>query len=199
MTIHTLDDPVRGRPPLEVHGELIASVTTRNPRRPDGPLPDRWNTLDLYELAESGDFLLYRQGLSVIYHAADTSCTLRNGRPSGEPCTIDDLPDDAKRCRDCRPLGTAMLADLADAGQMAGIRFEVPRISVNRGNPAQIVERLESTWSRDTGTVTRVIKLSKPAAELIRLACKASPRFAEGIAGLDVREDEESRAPRRIA
>lgn len=192
VPVYTLDDPVRGRPPLEVHGEQIASVSTREPGR------DRWNTLDLYELPESGDFLLYRAGLSITYHRGDTACTMRSGARSGEPCTIDDLPTDARPCRDCRPLRTDQLADLADAGEHVGIRFEVPRISINRGDPAQIVERLESTWSRDTGSAVRIIKLSKPAAELIAKAMQASSRFADGIAGLDL-DGGMSQAPRRIA
>lgn len=194
VAIHTLDDPVRGRPPLEVHGENIASVSTRNPRYLGGPLPDRWNTLALYELAESGQWLLYRQGLSVIYHRGDTSCTTRAGQQSGEPATVDDLPDDAEPCPRCRPPAPEMLADDEP------VRYETPRISVNQAaTPAGIVERLESTWSRDTGTAVRVIKLSKPAAELVRLACQRSPRFAAGVAGLNLREDEAGRAPRRIA
>lgn len=189
MATYTVTNQVTGKP-TEIIGERIAVSTTRE-RDDRGRWPLRWNDQALFELAESGRWCLYRVGMSRVYHADPTGCTVRRpaNQMSGEPATVDDLPDDAVPCPRCRPPYPAQLADAADAGDMIPVRFEVPRPSLfTVDTPAKVVDRLATSWDRGSvrdGAV-RTYNLSRPSLALIKAAAAASPRFADGIRGIDL-------------
>lgn len=197
MAVYTVTNQVTGKP-TEIVGERVAVSTTRE-RDDRGRWPLRWNDQALFELAESGRWCLYRVGVSRVYHTDPTDCTVRGGAQSGEPATVDDLPDDAVPCPRCRPPCPGQLADAADAGDMIGVRYEVPRPSLfTLATPRDVLDRLATTYDRDTTRdgAARTYQLSRPSLALIKAAAEASPRFAAGLAGIDL---DGQAAPDRIS
>lgn len=134
----------------------------------------RWFVLELYALADGG-WLVHRTGMSVIYHRSDTLCQTRTGAQSGDPASVDDLPDDADPCTMCEP---EYPEDLPDGKGV--IRYEFPRHSWDEcESPAVVKIRLTTVRSRD-GSVSEFT--SKPVDRLLRSAALAYPEFAPLLA-----------------
>lgn len=154
----------------QIDGELACPpVSTMLDER--GHKRDRWVTFELYHLADGG-WLVHRTGLSDVYHRADTRCQTRTGRASGDPASVDDLPDDAVPCQRCRPPVPEQLQ-----GTSGEIRYEFPRHTWDEcPTPWIVKEKLTTIKSRD-GSVSVVT--SDPVAELLRSAARRYPEFSE--------------------
>lgn len=150
----------------QVDGELACPPVSTD----DGGTRDRWVEFELY-LLSNGSWLVHRAGCSNVYHRADTRCTTRNGRQSGDPATVDDLPDAAVPCPRCKPPGPESLRDDEP------VRYEFPRHTWDECPTAQIVrEKLTTIRSRD-GSVSTVT--SDPVDKLLRSAASYHREFAE--------------------
>ncbi len=173
MTVHTFTDRHRGKV-TEVDGDLIAEADSRDYGRPGSEARARWNQMELYELSESGDWLLHRFAESVIYHAADTTCETNRGDRSGLDCAASELPGDAEPCWNCRPPARGRLAD----GDR--VRYEFTRHSFTRcGTAGQVRAKLENRYERGAEGRVSTSGLSGPAEGLVRAAVLASPRFRD--------------------
>lgn len=159
-----------------IDGEQIAVVNSRwgsqdEPRRTPRP---RWGEYFIWKL-DSGRYGLYRASFSVIYHTEHTSCRMNGpggrgtGGQMGKPATVEDLPDDAEPCPDCRPPYPDELGDKEP------IRFEFPRqgLVVIR-TPEEVIDTL-GRFRRQTGE--EVFELSGPSQELIRQCRDNDPAF----------------------
>lgn len=155
----------------EIDGVLVApKVSTRRPGSP------RWFELELYQLA-SGKFLVHRASYSLIYHHPNTACTVKTGRQRGDPISsLDELPDDAEPCTQCRPPWPEKIADMADAGQLMPVRYEFPRHTFDEcATPADVVDNLITIRNRD-GTVHTFT--SAPVEQLLEGAAR-NPAFRD--------------------
>jgi hypothetical protein len=150
----------------EIDGELACPPVTTY-----GSAKDRWVEFELYALAD-GSWLIHRIGKSNIYHRADTLCTTRTGRQSGEPAGVDDLPDEAMPCPRCHPPFPEDLPEGAGT-----VRYEYPRHTWDEcPTPELVREKLTTIRSRD-GSVTTY--LSDPVADLLRQAAARYPEFTD--------------------
>lgn len=147
----------------EFQGELIAENRTHQPLR--------WAEFRIYRHAEGG-YVLHRAGRSVVYHRADTTCRTAGGTAPGIPATVAGLPDDATPCEKCQP---SWPLDLEDDEP---VRMETDRNTVDRcQTAADVVDAL--TRFRQRGTGKKIVKVSEPVAELLELAARADPAFAD--------------------
>ena len=153
----------------EIDGELACPpVSTQSDSK------DRWFDLELYALAD-GTWLIHRVGMSNIYHRADTRCTTRIGRKSGDPAGVEDLPDEAVPCLICRPEDPDYLPEGPGV-----VRFEFPRHTLDRcPTPMLVMEKLTTVRGRD-GVISSFT--SDPVDELLRGAARLYPEFAELLA-----------------
>lgn len=141
-------------------GELIAQT------RSNGPL--RWAEFYLYVLP-AGGFVVHRVGASRVYHTKDTRCVLSSGGQMGEPSSLDELPDDAEPCWNCKPPSPLLLPD------GAVVRFEQKRHTVREcEDPEDVVKTLISYREGNR----RVTRMSGPVRELLRQAARSVPEFA---------------------
>lgn len=131
---------------------------------------ERWVEFELYEL-DNGSWLAHRAGMSDVYHRADTRCSTRTGRQSGDPATVADLPDDAVPCQRCKPPYPQSLRD------DESVRFEFPRHTWDECPTAVIVQEKLTTIRNRDGSVSTVI--SDPVDQLLRSAASAHREFAE--------------------
>ena len=146
-------------------GALIREVTTRYPGS------RRWVNIALYRL-DPGGYLVHRTGMSLVYHQADGGCTRTTGRPSGDPATHQQLPDDAMSCDICEP---PWPEDLEDSEQ---VRFEFPQHSVDQfETAAQATEKLTTARPRGGQQARRIV--SAPVRELLNDAALLDDGFAE--------------------
>lgn len=153
----------------EIAGRLACEPVSTEANR-DGSKRDQWVVFELYEL-DNGNWLAHRAGMSVVYHAASTSCRTRTGVQSGEPAGVDDLPDEAVPCERCRP---PYPADLPPGP--GTVRFEVPRHTWDEApTAAQIRTALTTIRGRD-GSITE--KMSAPVDKLLHNAAERHEEFA---------------------
>jgi hypothetical protein len=150
----------------EINGELACPPVTTY-----GSAKDRWVEFEVYALAD-GSWLIHRTGRSNIYHRADTPCATRTARPSGEPASVEQLPDDAMPCPRCRPPYPDELPEGPGV-----VRYEFPRHTWDEcPTPALVAEKLTTIRSRD-GSVT--VHMSDPVADLLRRLSAVYPEFGQ--------------------
>lgn len=153
----------------EIDGELACPPVTTY-----GSSKDRWFEAELYALADRS-WLIHRIAFSNVYHRTDTKCTRRTGKQSGDPASVDQLPDEAMPCPQCQP---PFPEDLPEGE--GTVRFEFPRHTWNEcPTPELVYDTLTTIRSRD-GTVTH--RLSDPVADLLTRAGEAYPEFIPLIA-----------------
>lgn len=163
-------DIVDRRAFLDVHheGELLYKVTTERPQAP------RWIEIALYRLDDGGpgQYLVHRNGVSLLYHRSGDGCQTAFGRPSGYPAVLADLPEDAVACPRCHPPSLAELA----AAPLTPVRYEFDRPTVDICvSAAQVVDRLTTPASKSRGTERTV---SAPVIELLNEAAAVDEGFA---------------------
>lgn len=150
----------------EIDGELACPPVTTY-----GSAKDRWVEFEVYAQRDGG-WLIHRIGRSNIYHRADTSCTTRTGRQSGDLASIDQLPDDAMPCPRCEP---PFPQDLPEGP--GTVRYEFPRHTWDAcPTPELVREKLTTIRSRD-GSVT--VHMSDPVADLLRQLARRYPEFED--------------------
>lgn len=150
----------------EINGELACPPVTTY-----GSAKDRWVEFEVYLLADRS-WLIHRIGRSNLYHRKDTLCTTRTGRPSGDPATVDQLPDDAMPCPRCSPPYPDELPEGAGV-----VRYEFPRHTWDEcPTPELVRDKLTTIRSRD-GSVT--VHMSDPVADLLRRLADRYPEFEE--------------------
>ena len=129
----------------------------------------RWGENVVWQLS-SGKYAVLRGSYSVMYHTEPTSCRTVTKAFSGQPATVDDLPDEAMPCPRCEPGWPQDLP--ADAK----IRYEFPRQSLDIcDDPGQVIKRL-TEHRKHTGE--RVVTVSEPVRDLIAQCRSADPSFA---------------------
>lgn len=149
-----------------IDGELACPPVTTY-----GSTKDRWVEFEVYAMAD-GSWLVHRIGHSNVYHRIDTLCTTRTGKPSGDPATVDQLPDEAMPCPVCKPDYPDELPDGPDA-----VRYEFARHTWDGcPTPELVAEKLTTIRSRD-GTVT--VRISDPVADLLRQLASRYPQFRQ--------------------
>jgi hypothetical protein len=123
--------------PVEIHGRLIGRGTSERDESV------KWAVVEIYRLDEGG-YLAHRAGYSLSYHRGDTWCRTRAGSRPGADATVDDLPDEAVPCPDCRP------PEPRELGDEEKIRYEFPRHTFDScKNAAEVVEHLTVIRHRD--------------------------------------------------
>lgn len=158
----------RHNPPREFNGKLIAESSTKKP----GDI--RWVEFRLYRLDDGAGYISHRAGMSDIFHRQDTTCQTAQGRPSGDECTIEELPDSAVPCPVCRPKQPWNLAD-DDV-----IRYEFPRNTVDQAaDPGPIIHKLSTKTDRRTRVTTTMA--SGPVADLLDQASQADQAWASAM------------------
>lgn len=156
-------------------GELLDWTQTPGP--PDRP---RWVEIYVYKLDNGTGYMLHRIGKSVIYHRADTRCTISDGRQSGDVAKISDLPDNAEPCDECAPPFPE------DIGDDEEIRFEFDRHTFNRcATAARVIDKLtvyrspsSGQGDEDTGRSAKTSTVSAPVRELLEKLAAKDPAFA---------------------
>jgi hypothetical protein len=150
----------------EINGELACPPVTTY-----GSAKDRWVEFEVYAMADRS-WLVHRIGRSNIYHRAGTLCTTRTGRPSGDPASVEQLPDDAMPCPRCSPPYPDELPEGPGA-----VRYEFPRHTWDEcPTPELVKSKLTTIRSRD-GSVT--VHRSDPVADLLRRLADRYPEFEE--------------------
>jgi hypothetical protein len=149
----------KGMPqPVEIHGTRIGFGTSER----DDSL--KWAEIEIYRQGEGG-YMVHRLGYSLVYHRADTWCRTAAGSQPGHPATVDDLPDEASPCRDCKPPAPQRLAD------DEAIRYEYPRHTFDSCKDArEVVASLTVVRHRD-GTPPS-IRFSGPVQAALREAAE---------------------------
>lgn len=172
----------RFRPPQAYEGEEIGRSTSRR----QGSLS--WVDMFAYRLEDSqAGYLLWRIGMSTIYHTAGTECTTFSGRQRGDSATIDDLPDDAQPCPKCRP------PHPLDLGDDEPIRFEFPRNTVDLcPEPRSMVTTLTTMHTR--GTQVRTVAVSEPVKDLLAMCVRNDPAFADAVRAMEEEAEAEARS-----
>lgn len=140
----------------EIDGKVIGEAGTN-------PSKLRWMQITLYRLA-SGGLLLHRVGYSKVYHDNTGRCRTLQGRVSGSPATVEDLPDDAEPCEKCQPAEPEYLGD------SESIKFEFPRHTFDSCDTAQDVE--DKLAPRDGK------EMSEPSQNVLDQAARNDPEFA---------------------
>lgn len=143
-------------------GHRLAHVSTRRAFYRDDKGVERerqrprWTEMTLYSVVESKyAYVLYIEGLSVLTHRIGSSCD------KGVAMSVDDLPQDAEACPECRP-------DLT-AGRVS---FEEDRLTLYRDETVNDVLR-DLKASRNKSATA----LSNPAMRLIQEASALDPAF----------------------
>lgn len=148
--------------PVEITGPRIGFGTSERDESVS------WAEIEIYKL--SGGYMVHRAGMSLIYHTRDTRCTTRERVQKGKPASVDDLPDEAVPCEQCRPAQPEYLPE----GEGV-IRFEFPRHTFEECKAAdQVVERLTVIRHRDG---TRTVQYSQPVLDAIEEAANSDPAF----------------------
>lgn len=154
-----------GTDAMEWDGDLAAGVTTQAGDRM------RWVEFRVYDTPDAERWLLWVAGCSAVYHREDTKCRTKRGAKPGGIATVDDLPDYAEPCPQCRP---RYPENIGDAER---VRFEFPRSTFTRSaDAAKIVETLATSRNRDTGY--RTVRVSDPVNELLTMLEERYPEFA---------------------
>lgn len=155
-----------------INGTEIARVSSKygapgqNRDRPR----DRWSENTVWKL-DSGKYAVLRGSYSVIYHTEPTHCRTFGGAFSGQPVTVDDLPDDATPCWTCKP---PWPEDLPEEDK---IRWEVPRQQLDQCDTPEDVISVLTSYRKQAGS--RATGVSEPVRALIELCREADPDFAE--------------------
>lgn len=148
---------------IRFSGRMIGKASTR--REGGGP---RWTDITIY-VTEAGKYVIQREGISLVYHRADSSCR------GGELVTNSQITEDSVPCSICRPPDLDTLDEILEAQQRT------------EGNPAQY--RREVTMSsadvaEDPSKIVTILtyqgRLTTVATEAIRRAIENDPRL-EGI------------------
>lgn len=141
------------REPVTIAGERIGHGTSER----DDSL--KWAEIDIYRLHEGG-YYVHRLGYSLVYHRGDTWCRTASGAQPGHPATVEDLPDEAAPCQDCRPKPPQELADDEE------IRYEFPRHTFDScKTPTDVVAALTVVRNRQGTTPT--IRFSYPVKQAL--------------------------------
>jgi len=154
----------------EITGYLIGMINTRDgaPEQELQHSRPRWGVNRVWKL-RGGTYVLATEAFSCVYHRSDTRCRTRNRLVSGDPATIDDLPDDAVPCWICHPPAPQ------DLGDDEPVRYEFPRRSIHEcETPAQVIDKL--MISRKQGG-TRSRELPEPSRALVMLCASNDPDF----------------------
>jgi hypothetical protein len=176
--METVKIPDRETGGWEIEGEEIGHVSTKygDPGQDSSEPRPRWGVNTVWRLP-NGTYALYRASMSVIYHAANTSC--RNAGPrgsgsgqlSGSACLVRDMPDDAEPCRRCNPPWPE------DMKPTDKVRFEFPRQSVEHDLSAAEVNRRMTQYRKHDGR--QVSGASGPARALLEQCRENDPEFAD--------------------
>jgi hypothetical protein len=146
------------RAPVVIRGERIGFGTSER----DESLA--WAEIEVYRL-DAGGYLAHRIGRSLVYHRADTWCRTRSGGQPGDPATVDDLPDEAEPCEDCKPKDPQRLGDTEE------IRYEFPRHTFDGcPTPEKLIEALTVIRGRDGSPPS--IRFSYPVKTALRMAAE---------------------------
>lgn len=98
-TEHEIFDRVRR---IRFKGRMIGKASTQ--RENGGP---RWTDITIYRTV-AGQYVIQREGVSLVYHRADSSCR------GGELVTNSEITEESVPCATCRPPDLDALDDLRD-------------------------------------------------------------------------------------
>jgi hypothetical protein len=170
MALVRVPDRETGGWELDVEAE-IARVSSKYGAPGQGlkvPRP-RWGENVVWRLT-SGKYAVLRGSYSMIFHTEPTTCRTVTKAFSGQPATVDDLPDEAIPCPRCNPDWPE------DLPPDTKIRYEFPRQSMDIcDTPAQVIARL-TEHRKHSGE--RVVTVSEPVRDLISQCRQADQAFA---------------------
>lgn len=150
--------------PVEIHGKRIGFGTSRR------DTSRKWATVEIWKL-DDGGYMAHRVGYSLVYHRHDTWCKTRSGGQPGAVAAVDDLPDDADPCEDCKPVLPEYLGDDDE------VRFEFPRHTFDSCTTAEkVVEALTIIRYRDGRAPS--VRISGPVKAAVMEAARHDPAFA---------------------
>lgn len=124
---YEVSDPVEN---LQFNGRMIGKASTRRGTDP------RWTDITIY-VTEGGQYIVQKEGVSLVYHRAEASC--RGGKTVTNPQIIDvSMP-----CGICRPPGIDTLKMMRASGDPARYRREVTMSSAKvTDDPNKVVPLL---------------------------------------------------------
>lgn len=118
--LYEISDKVRK---IRFTGRMIGKGSTR--REGGGP---RWTEITIYRTA-GGSYVIQREGVSLVYHRADSSCR------GGELVRNEDILENSVPCPDCRPPGIEALDDIRETSDPTGNREILLRRVLGEGVP----------------------------------------------------------------
>jgi hypothetical protein len=154
---YEVPDPVEN---LEFAGRMIGKSSTRIGDDP------RWTDITIYVTA-GGQYIVQKEGVSLVYHRADASC--RGGKVVTNPQII----EGSAPCRDCHPPSLAQLDEIREN-------------SGPEGDPARYRREVTLSSGRVTDDPSKVVpllfyqgRLTTVAAEAFQIAASNDKRLAE--------------------
>lgn len=150
-------DPVEN---LEFTGRMIGKASTR---RGDDP---RWTDITIY-VTEGGNYVVQKEGVSLVYHRAEASCR------GGKQATNAQILEGSRPCHLCRPPGLDQLDEIqASAGP--------------GGDPARYRREITMSSGKVTDDPNKVVpllfyqgRLTTVAAEAFAIAAANDKRLGE--------------------
>lgn len=170
---------------IQFHGRMIGKASTQ--REGGGP---RWTDITIY-VTEGGKYVIQREGISLVYHRADSSCR------GGELVTNEQITEESVPCSICRPPDLDTLDDIRDGAanhlKIAALEqelgmdpsdFEGTTASRDPARYRREVTMSSADVADDPSKIVTILtyqgRLTTVATEAIRRAIENDPRL-EGI------------------
>jgi hypothetical protein len=154
---YEVPDPVEN---LVFTGRMISKASTR---RGDDP---RWTDITIY-VTEGGNYVVQKEGVSLVYHRAEASCR------GGKLVTNSQILEGSRPCSSCRPPD---LDELDEINAAAG----------PGGDPARYRREVTMSSGKVTDDPNKVVpllfyqgRLTTVAAEAFQIAAANDKRLAE--------------------
>lgn len=128
---------------IRFRGRMIGKASTQR----DGGGP-RWTDITIYR-TEGGQYVIQREGISLVYHRADSSCR------GGELVTNEQILEGSVPCAVCRPPGLDALDDIREG---AANHLKIAALEQELGMDPSDFEG--QTASRDPNRYRREVTMS---------------------------------------